>query len=292
MFASYGLGFAAKYRFDSMVVKDGDVVVRDLVPVQTTAGKGALFDNASGRVFENATGTDFTKGAAVARQGWVVSTTPTYAGATSAAPTVATLLDSITLTEDTELSAIADRLADAATVNLNGHELHAADYAAFLAKHPVLAGTGNLRVTVPANETLTFNNSNKPVFTGKLIKDGAGTMVLSASMTHLTGVTVAEGIMKHGATSVFSNNGKTIEVPAPRRSSRTTARRSRSWTARRLTSTGTATGTPFTTRSRERVRTASARCAIPEPMAPTDRRRCRVSSSRRTPSSAARRASA
>ena len=180
--------YNAKFRFDSMLVKDGDVVVRDLVPVQTTDGKGALFDRASGRVFENVTTTDFTKGAAVARQAWVVSTTPTYAGAASDAPTIATPLDSITLTEDTEWSAIADRLVDAAT------------------------GTGNLRVTVPSGTTLTFNNSNKPVFTGKLIKDGAGTMVLSASMTHLTGVTVAEGIMKHGATSVFSNNGKTIEV--------------------------------------------------------------------------------
>ena len=204
--------YDAKFRFDSMLVKDGDVVVRDLVPVQTTAGKGALFDRASGRIFENVKGTDFTKGAAAPRQAWVVSTSLTYAGAAADAPTIATPLDSITLTEDTEWSAIADRLADAATVNLNGFELHAADYAAFLSKHPALAGTGNLRVTVPANETLTFNNSNKPVFTGKLIKDGAGTMVLSASMTHLTGVTVAEGIMKYGATSVFSNNGKTIEV--------------------------------------------------------------------------------
>ena len=211
VFASYGCGYAAKYRFDSMVVKDGGIVVRDLVPVQTAAGKGALFDNASGRVFENATGTDFTKGSAVARQGWVVSTTPTYAGATSAAPTVATLLDSITLTEDTELSAIADSLADAATINLNGHELHAADYAAFLAKHPVLAGTGNLRVTVPANETLTFGNGNKPVFTGKLIKDGAGTMILSSGMTHLTGVTVAEGVVKYGAQSIIAN-GITVKV--------------------------------------------------------------------------------
>ncbi len=214
VFASYGCGFAAKYRFDSMVVKDGGIAVRDLVPVQTAAGKGALFDNASGRVFENATGTDFTKGAAVARQGWVVSTTPTYAGATSAAPTVATLLDSITLTEDTEWSAIADSLADTATINLNGHELHTstADYTELLAKHVVFAGTGNLRVTVPSGTTLTFGNGNKPVFTGKLIKDGAGTIILSSSMTHLTGVTVAEGIMKYGATSVFANNGKTIEV--------------------------------------------------------------------------------
>ncbi|MBQ6140464.1 MAG: hypothetical protein IJI54_04180, partial [Kiritimatiellae bacterium] len=211
VFASYGCGYAAKYRFDSMVVKDGGIVVRDLVPVQTAAGKGALFDNASGRVFENATGTDFTKGAAVARQGWVVSTTPTYAGATSAAPTVATLLDSITLTEDTEWSALADRLVDAATVNLNGFELHAADYAAFLAKHPVLAGTGNLRVTVPANETLIFNNGNKPLFTGNLVKDGAGTLVISSAMKSLTGITVAEGVVKYGATSVITD-GITVKV--------------------------------------------------------------------------------
>ena len=202
--------YDAKFRFDSMLVKDGDVVVRDLVPVQTTAGKGALFDRASGRIFENVKSTDFTKGAAAPRQAWVVATTESLVGSASVAP--GPILDSITLTEDTEWSAIADRLVDAATVNLNGFELHAADYAAFLAKHPALAGTGNLRVTVPSGTTLTFNNSNKPVFTGKLIKDGAGTMVLSASMTHLTGVTVAEGIMKHGTTSVFSNNGKTIEV--------------------------------------------------------------------------------
>jgi len=204
--------YNAKFRFDSMLVKDGDVVVRDLVPVQTTDGKGALFDRASGRVFENVTTTDFTKGAAVARQAWVVSTSESLAGSASAAPVPVTVLESVTLSEDTEWSAIDGRLADSGTVDLNGHELHVTDYAAFLAKHATLAGTGALRVTVPANETLTFSASTKPVFTGTLVKDGAGTLVLSSSMTHLTGVTVAEGIMKHGATSVFSNNGKTIEV--------------------------------------------------------------------------------
>ena len=203
--------YNAKFRFDSMLVKDGDVVVRDLVPVQTIGGKGALFDRASGRVFENVTTTDFTKGAAVARQAWVVSTSESLAGSASAAPVPVTVLESVTLTDDTEWSAIEGRLADSGTVDLNGHELHVTDYAAFLAKHAFLAGTGNLRVTVPANETLIFNNGNKPVFTGKLIKDGAGTMVLSASMTHLTGVTVAEGVMKYGAQSVIAN-GITVKV--------------------------------------------------------------------------------
>ncbi|MBR0066435.1 MAG: hypothetical protein IJQ00_02475, partial [Kiritimatiellae bacterium] len=200
----------ASFRFDSMLVKEGDVVVRDLVPVQTTDGKGALFDQANGDIWTNWTSTDFTKGAAVARQGWVIATSESLVGSASAAP--GAVLGGITLSEDTEWSAIDGRLADSGTVDLNGHELHVTDYAAFLAKHATLAGTGALRVTVPANETLTFSAANKPIFTGKLVKDGAGTLVLSSSMTHLTGVTVAEGIMKYGTTSVFSNNGKTIEV--------------------------------------------------------------------------------
>ena len=70
----------AKFRFDSMIVKDGAVVVRDLVPVQTTDGRGALFDRANGRVFENATDTDFTQGEAVERQGWEVATTESLQG--------------------------------------------------------------------------------------------------------------------------------------------------------------------------------------------------------------------
>ena len=203
--------YDAKFRFDSMLVKDGGIVVRDLVPVQTSSGKGALFDRASGRIFENVKGTDFTKGAAAPRQAWVVATTDSFAGSASAAPVSATPLESVTLTEDTEWSAIANRLADDATINLNGFELHVSDYAAFLAKYATLAGTGSLRVTVPENETLTFGNGNKPVFTGKLIKDGAGTLVISSSMTSLTGITIARGIMKYGAQSVIAN-GITVKV--------------------------------------------------------------------------------
>ena len=209
----HAAGYLAKFRFDSMVVKDGDAVVRDLVPVQTSAGKGALFDQASGEIFENVTATDFTKGAAAARPGWVIATSePAYAGSSSGAPAPAVPLDSITLTEDTEWSAIEGRLAEYATINLNGHELHIADYAAFSAKHALFDGTGSLRVTVPAGETVTFSNANKPQFTGSLVKDGAGTLVVSHSMSYLTGVTVAEGIMKDGAASVFGNNGMTVEV--------------------------------------------------------------------------------
>lgn len=80
VFATYGGSNAAKYRFDSMIVKEGAVVVRDLVPVQTKEGKGALFDRANGRVFENATDTDFTQGEAFERQGWVISTTASLQG--------------------------------------------------------------------------------------------------------------------------------------------------------------------------------------------------------------------
>ena len=203
--------YDAKFRFDSMLVKDGGIVVRDLVPVQTLSGKGALFDRASGSIFENVKGTDFTKGAAAPRQAWVVATTDSFAGSASAAPVSVTLLESMTLTEDTEWSAIANRLADDATINLNGFELHVSEYEAFLAKYASLAGMGSLRVTVPENETLTFGNGNKPVFTGRLVKDGPGTLVLAASMTTLTGITVEGGIVKM-ASGLSLTKGIVVDV--------------------------------------------------------------------------------
>ena len=214
VFASYGGGYAAKYRFDSMIVKDGGMVVRDLVPVQTAAGKGALFDRVSGVVFENPTATDFTKGAATARPGWAFATTePSLAGSASGAPGAIGGLGSYRLDGDTEWSAIESRLDEGASINLNGHELHIADYPAFAMKQAVFtSNAGSIRVTVPANETLTFNSGNKPQFTGTLVKDGAGTLVIANSMSYLSGVTVAAGIMKYGAQSVFGNNGMTVEV--------------------------------------------------------------------------------
>ncbi|MBQ9430591.1 MAG: hypothetical protein IJU44_03465 [Kiritimatiellae bacterium] len=219
LFSNYPVGYGSsthysQYRFYSMTLRDGGLVVRDLVPVQTAAGKGALFDSVTGTVFENMTSTDFTKGAAVARQGWVFATSePCYAGSASGAPTPVGLLDSITLTEDTEWTSIANGLADNATIDLNGYELHIADYSAFCAKYAAFDGVGSLRVTVPADETLTFGNGGKPkpVFTGNLVKDGAGTLVISQAMTYLTGVTVASGIVKYGAQSVIAN-GITVKV--------------------------------------------------------------------------------
>ena len=138
VFATHSGARSAKFRFDSFLVKDGGVVVRDLVPVRTAAGKGALFDRASGQVFENVTATDFTLGAVSERPAWIVATTaPSLAGSASSAPSAP--LDSVTLTEDTEWSVLAGRLAEGATVDLNGFELHVADYAAFIQKQVAFA---------------------------------------------------------------------------------------------------------------------------------------------------------
>ena len=212
VFAPYNAStYLAKFRFDSMLVKDGGVVVRDLVPVQTAAGKGALFDRVSGRVFENVTATDFTKGAVASRPAWVVSTTPTYVGSASAASVA--LPGGITLTENTEWPAIANRLVDAAAIDFNGFELHldADGYNAFYAKHLSLTGTGALRVTVPGNGTLAFAAGGAPQYAVHLIKDGAGTLVISGAMPLLAGVTVAEGLVKYGAQSLIPN-GITVKV--------------------------------------------------------------------------------
>ena len=218
IFSSYPVNFNGttrfgQYSFHSMLIKDGGIAVRDFVPVQTTAGKGALFDRVSGEIFENMTTTDFTKGQAVARSGWTIAKTePCLVGSASGAPYAAGGGD-ITLTEDTEWSAIEGRLSDSATVDLNGFKLHVDDYERVLAKHVSVKGSsGTLHVTIPENKTTVFLAANKPVYTGHLVKDGPGTLVISSAMATLTGVTVEAGIMKYGAQSVFGNNGMTVEV--------------------------------------------------------------------------------
>ena len=215
IFSTYPVGYGSathytQYTLYSMTIKDGGIAVRDFVPVQTAAGKGALFDRVSGEIFENLTTTDFTKGTAVARPGWTIAKTePFLVGSASGAPY--TPVDGITLTENTEWSAIENRLADGATIDLNGFELHVGDYERVFAKHAVVKGSsGTLRVTVPENKTVTFL-ANKPVYSGQLVKDGPGTLVISSAMTTLTGITVAEGIMKYGAQSVIAN-GITVKV--------------------------------------------------------------------------------
>ena len=194
-----GVTYNAKFRFDSMRVKDGGLLVRDLVPVKTAAGKGALFDRASGQVFENVTATDFTLGAAAARPAWVVAMTGSLAGSASAAPSA--LLDRITLTEDTEWSALAGRLAGGATVDLNGHALHvsATDAAALSAPVTLIGASGTFRITVPAGQT--WDGSTFRVL-GSLavVKDGPGTWQVESEIYAATSLAVEEGVVKMGVT--------------------------------------------------------------------------------------------
>ena len=205
--------YNAKFRFDSMRVKDGGIVVRDLVPVRTAAGKGALFDRANGVVYENVTTTDFTLGAASARPAWVVAASSRLVGSSSGAPAGAGLPQYVALSADTEWADLKDGIAQGGTVNLNGHALHVADCADFASWNVSVAGdSGTFRVTVPANATSVLSSGAAFSAKAHLVKDGPGTLVLSRVLSSLTGVTVAEGIVQYGTPSVFENNGMTVEV--------------------------------------------------------------------------------
>ena len=194
-----GVTYNAKFRFDSMRVKDGGLVVRDLVPVKTAAGKGALFDRASGQVFENVTATDFTLGAAAARPAWVVAMTESLAGSASAAPSA--VLDGIKLTEDTEWSALAGRVVGGATVDLNGHTLHVASTDAAALPAPVnLAGaSGTLHVTVPDGQTW-HGAPFHVVGSLAVVKDGPGIWQVDSDIYAATSLAVEEGLVKMGVT--------------------------------------------------------------------------------------------
>ena len=205
--------YNAKFRFDSMRVKDGGIVVRDLVPVRTAAGKGALFDRANGVVYENVTTTDFTLGEASARPAWVVSVSPRLVGSSSGAPAGAGLPQYVALSADTAWADLKDGIAEGGTVNLNGHALHVADCADFVSRNvSVMGDSGTFRVTVPANATSVLSSGAAFSAKAHLVKDGPGTLVLSRVLSSLTGVTVAEGIVQYGTPSVFANNGMTVEV--------------------------------------------------------------------------------
>ena len=211
--AHRGDSYNAKFRFDSMRVKDGGIVVRDLVPVRTAAGKGALFDRANGVVYENVTTTDFTLGAASARPAWVVAASSRLVGSSSGAPAGAGLPQYVALSADTAWADLKDGIAEGGTVNLNGHALHVADCADFVSRNVSVTGdSGTFRVTVPANATSVLSSGAAFSAKAHLVKDGPGTLVLSRVLSSLTGVTVAEGIVQYGTPSVFENNGMTVEV--------------------------------------------------------------------------------
>ena len=208
-----GASYNSKFRFDSMLVKDGGIVVRDLVPVQTAAGKGALFDRASGVVYENVTTTNFTMGAVAAHQAWVVAVSTRLVGSSSGAPAGAGVPQYVALSADTEWAALKDGIAQGGTVDLNGHALHVTDCADFASWNVSVAGdSGTFRVTVPQNATSVLNFAAPFSAAAHLVKDGPGTLVLSCVLSRLAGATVAEGLVQYGTTTVFGNNGMTVEV--------------------------------------------------------------------------------
>ena len=217
LFAGYAGINPGSYRFDSMVVTDGGLVVRDLVPVETLGGEGALFDRASGEVFLNSGSnegkTDFTKGAAVARQGWVIANSPVLTGSSSGAP--ATVLPMfVQLTEDTDWTSLMDMIPSGITIDLNGHELHLAPDTAFSTKAvSFVDGAGTLRLTVPAGETYTIESVGGSCFTApaEIVKDGSGTLVLMRSLPKVGRLTIEAGIVKSGIANALAQ-GTVVDV--------------------------------------------------------------------------------
>ena len=80
VFGTWSVTHGSKYTFNSLLVKDAGMVVRDLVPVVKANGKGALFDRANGVLHSNEQeSSDFTKGATLTRTGWVQDSTASLA---------------------------------------------------------------------------------------------------------------------------------------------------------------------------------------------------------------------
>ena len=76
VFGTWSVTRGSKYTFNSLKLKDGGMLVRDLVPVVKANGKGALFDQVNGIVYSNELeNNDFTKGATLERTGWVQDST-------------------------------------------------------------------------------------------------------------------------------------------------------------------------------------------------------------------------
>ena len=217
LFAGYAGINPGSYRFDSMVITDGGLVVRDLVPVETLGGEGAIFDRASGEVFLNSGSsegkTDFTKGAAVARQGWSIANSPVLTGSSSGAPT-SVLPMFVQLTEDTDWTSLMDMIPSGITIDLNGHKLHLAPDTAFSTKAvSFVDGAGTLRLTVPAGETYTIESVGGSCFTApaEIVKDGSGTLVLMRSLPKVGRLTIEAGIVKSGIANALAQ-GTVVDV--------------------------------------------------------------------------------
>jgi len=203
IFGCYSISRGSIWRFYSMVIRDNGLVVRDYVPVQTTDGKGALYDRANDKLYTNLTATDFTKGAALARQGRVVGSSLTQGADGAAIP------NDVTLTEDTDWTAMGARIPSALNVDLNGYTLK---LTADATKEITFVGkAGTLDLTVPSATTFSLGRLHFTTQPSKFIKRGAGTLELSCSFTGCRDIVVEEGVLKNASIGTVAS-GNTITV--------------------------------------------------------------------------------
>ena len=205
VFGCYSITRGSIFRFDSLRLNDNGLAVRDLVPVQTADGKGALFDRVNGEVWPNLTTVDFLKGAAVTRQGWALASSESYRVAANGVIEDAAFSGTIVLTEDTDWTDCQDKLLNGVTVDLNGHTLHLSAPETTSAFNPIVlkGASGTFHITVPGGKTWneTFIRYDDPV---DILKDGAGTYLISRKNPNIASITVAEGTVKAGGTAYLA----------------------------------------------------------------------------------------
>ena len=192
-------GRCSKYRFDSMLVKDGSLVVRDLVPVTLASGKAGFFDRANGVVIPNVRSTDFTKGNVLGRTGWIHATTATYAASEESSAKFVLPASFLRLEDNLDLSSSMASIEDGMTFDLNGHELRiSADSEFFWKAVNFIGESGTLRIDVKAGEEFYFSPGLEALGKINIVKEGDGTLVLKCFCEKITGITVERGIIKYG----------------------------------------------------------------------------------------------
>ncbi|MBO7654251.1 MAG: hypothetical protein J6U40_04955, partial [Kiritimatiellae bacterium] len=203
VFSCYTVTRGSSFRFDSMRVKDDGLLVRDLVPVVAN-GKGALFDRMTGVCWFNATGSDFSKGTTIGRQGWPLSSTASLVVAADGSFADPYMPAFVKLTEDTDWTDCQERLANGVTVDLNGYTLHlSAPETRSPASPIVIAGSGTFHLTVPKGQTW---NAGTLQYDGNItiLKDGEGSYLVSRKIAAVSAITIAEGEVKMGNNAVLA----------------------------------------------------------------------------------------
>lgn len=193
------------YRFYNMKLKDDGLLVRDLIPVRNTDGKGALYDRVNNVVYDNESTTAFAQGAVVDRPGRVLSTSFTLVGGQAMLPAY------VTLTEDWDLTGQTSRIPAAMEFNLNGHTLKLLGNGDLTAKRLAFTGApGTLDITVPTGSEYRVKGMDliaKPT----IIKRGGGTLVAAQQMSGIPSLVVEEGMLISQANVVF-NDATTVTV--------------------------------------------------------------------------------